>query len=46
MLRKSTLRREHALGAWGHGVGHFGMVPTYREKALGTHKILMINLCK
>jgi hypothetical protein len=43
---KSTLRREHALGARGHGVGHLGMVPTYGGKDLGTRKILTTHLCK
>ena len=37
---KSTLRREHALGARGHGVGHLVMVPTYGKKALGKRKML------
>ena len=37
---KSTLRREHALGARGHGVGHLVMVPTYGGKALGNREIL------
>ena len=38
----STLRREHALGARSHGVGHFVMVPTYGKKVLGKRKILKI----
>ena len=48
MLRKvrRTIRREHALGARGHGVGHLVMVPTYGGKALGSHKILKIHLHK
>jgi hypothetical protein len=37
---KSTLRREHALRARGHGVGHLVMVPTYGKKALGKRKML------
>ena len=41
---KSTLRREYALGARGHGVGHLVMVPTYGGKALGSRKILKIHL--
>ena len=43
---KRTLRREHALGARGHGVGHLVMVPTYGGKALGSRKILKIYLHK
>ena len=43
---KSTLRREHALGARGHGVGHLVMIPTYGGKALGSRAIVKIYLYK
>ena len=41
---KSSLRREHALGARGHGVlvGYLVMVPTYGGKALESLKIITI----
>jgi hypothetical protein len=38
---KSSLRREHALGARGYGVGHLVMVHTYGTKALGKRKIFL-----
>jgi hypothetical protein len=40
---KSTLRREHALGARGHGVGHLVMGPTYGKKDLVKRKIILKN---
>ena len=42
----ATVRREHALGARGHGVGHLVMVPTYGGKYLGSRKIFKIHLHK